>query len=159
MADNYLERRMDDYRSGRLAAPARPSASRRPKEGSVVLPFAPSDILVAGDTLSDVAEAIMSALVAARCRVCFTAPDEQARAGNLAAQRSGAMFIPSSAIRRLPELRPEGFGAEITVGDTTVILGPGKTVEFTASTPAATVARAVLCLLTFPASTAIVRLE
>ena len=89
MADNYLERRMEDLRSGRLAADtARMRAktpARNPHRLSVVFPE--MRILVA-DGLSDFGKALVKAFRSVGMKVAFCATD--ATEGRRFAQESGA---------------------------------------------------------------------
>lgn len=89
MADNYLERRMEDLRSGLLAADtARMRAktpARNPHRLSVVFPE--MRILVA-DGLSDFGKALVKAFRSVGMKVAFCATD--ATEGRRFAQESGA---------------------------------------------------------------------
>lgn len=89
MADNYLERRMEDLRSGRLTADtARMRAkapARNPHRLSVVFPE--MRILVA-DGLSDFGKALVKAFRSVGMKVAFCATD--ATEGRRFAQESGA---------------------------------------------------------------------
>lgn len=81
MADNYIERQMEDFRAGRLGG-VRRGAPAGPR---VRVPFI-------GDP--GATEAIVRALRQEGFRVDFTLGDT--RAGNLIAQRTGARFLPSA---------------------------------------------------------------
>ncbi len=62
MADNYLEKRMDDYRSGRLSVRRRAGMSPRAvagRAGDMVVPFPPMRILVVSGSLSPLAAEIV----------------------------------------------------------------------------------------------------
>lgn len=93
MADNYLERRMDDYRAGKLSAPRRKTAtssaatSATPAlEGSRVM------IRCGSTSASPRAAALTSLLAAAGCRVAFT--DTDSHGGTLLARSTGAQCHP-----------------------------------------------------------------
>lgn len=78
MADNYLEKRMEDYRRG-----GGRTVVRRPQAGVRFLIVAALD---AG------AEAVVEKLQKGGCRVAFMEVDH--RRGSEFAQRSGSLFIP-----------------------------------------------------------------
>lgn len=84
MADNYLERRMDDLRSGRLAASNKPTSTRQPKGRLAEL-----HAVITGSLTQDCIETA-SALRSAGASVDIIGSDS--RAGNAAAQKSGAKF-------------------------------------------------------------------
>ena len=86
MADNYLERRMEEYRSGKLSS--RPKAVRTVSrgEGDLVVHFPKLRVLIAGG-LDAVGRAIVGAFRQVDCRVAFF--DTDYRQGNLMAQSTG----------------------------------------------------------------------
>ena len=74
MADNYLEKRMADYRAGRPAGPVR-LAGRRP--GTAVLRYAPrTAVLYRPD--ADLAGPVIDIFAAASCRIAVIAPADPA---------------------------------------------------------------------------------
>ena len=101
MADNYLERKMEEYRSGKAAAPRRrliPSGARRPE---VTVPVGDLTVLVAG-----IDEQLVKAFAdaGARVRFCNTADEDSASAGRKLAEKSGAQYFPfdiAAALRQL----------------------------------------------------------
>lgn len=74
MADNYLEKRMADYRAGRAAGPVR-IAGRRP--GTAVIKYAPRTILLYR-LESDFATAIIDVFAAASCKIVVVAAADPA---------------------------------------------------------------------------------
>ena len=93
MADNYLERRMDDYRAGKLKAVRRPAArptadrgSLPELEGTRVLILSPSA------SASQRVSSLVRLLISAGCKVAFT--DSDSRAGNQLAQATGSQCHP-----------------------------------------------------------------
>ncbi len=94
MADNYLEKKMDEYRRS-SAAPAvkrrlSPSGER---PGVVSLRIAPLRVLVT-DVSDDYAAAIVRRLREAGCRVAFVAADD--KAGRALSQSTGSRYYPAS---------------------------------------------------------------
>ena len=94
MADNYLERRMEEYRNGTLAQSLRRSVAmtrKRPKSRYEAL-----RVLVICPSLNADAEKLIRSFAARRCRISF-ASDNRA-AGNALAQSCGARFYPTDDI-------------------------------------------------------------
>lgn len=95
MADNYLEKRMDDLRAGRIGAGNRPalSVSGRLKGagglGSLGEAYPGLRVFVAGGA-AGVGRALVKAFRDAGCRVAFC--DADARGGNATSQKLGARF-------------------------------------------------------------------
>ncbi len=107
MADNYLEKKMDEYRRGLLSAPARrkttPSGYARGCASFLPFPVGVK-ILMLTDSAS---ETELKALVDAGCRVAFTGNDR--KEGKSIAQSCGAQFHPvfagdEDAVRRSMDL-------------------------------------------------------
>lgn len=91
MADNYLERKMEEHRAGR-------GVSYRPKltptgkrQGELTVKFPPRRVFVTGGA-SGIGRAIVKAFCDAGCRVAFC--DIDAAAGSRTAQSLGARFYP-----------------------------------------------------------------
>lgn len=149
MADNFLERRMDDYRSGKLAAPKshkpRPMASGA-AQGAIDVKFEPCSLFVDVKRDSHLLATLLTYLVSAGCRVTFTLPADTELSGNRLAQSSGSMYVPSSQLHRLEQLRPEGFDRRVAVGDGEVTIECRK-VTFLPTTEPDSVACAVMFLL------------
>lgn len=94
MADNYLEKKMEEHRQG--GAPRRsprlsPSGNR---PGFLTIPFEPLSVAVVGD--GDVARAIVKAYADASCRVAFLGADR--RASTTFAQQSGSRYYPAVTV-------------------------------------------------------------
>lgn len=96
MADNYLENRMEEYRSGRLAARSRTTPSMRSprKNNGLVLSYGPMVTVMVADEVTPLLDAAVATFTAVGCRVAFTAGD--AKRGTELAQRTGARYYPSS---------------------------------------------------------------
>lgn len=94
MADNYLENRMEEYRSGRLASRSRTSVSMRAprKNNQLTLTYPPMSVIVFALELDDFVAATVAALAGVGCKVAFTAQD--AKESNLLAQRTGSRYYP-----------------------------------------------------------------
>lgn len=101
MADNYLEHRMDDYRSGRLTPrhTAAHAASAMAASGASPLALTPCRVFI--DTGLD-AESVLVLVRRFRdagCRVAFTLAADEGR-GNAVAQQTGARFYPARLAAR-----------------------------------------------------------
>lgn len=94
MADNYLERRMDDYRSGRLNKPVRTAKHNKSASAAEVQPLTGQRVFikVPSASASPRAIAMITLLRSAGCRVAFT--DSDITAGNRLAQSTGAQCHP-----------------------------------------------------------------
>ncbi|MCM1027996.1 MAG: SDR family oxidoreductase [Pseudoflavonifractor sp.] len=128
MADNYLERRMEDYRSGRLRATSRgsKSATATPLPSSVAETLGPSTrilILTRSASASSRARALIGLMRMPGCRVAFT--DINSAEGTRLAQATGAQCHPidwtdEAALERsrgLIERRWGGIDVEVVVND------------------------------------------
>lgn len=102
MADNYLERKMEEYRRGKTAAPRRriiPSGAVRPQ---VTVPLGDVTVLVAG---ADEPLVTAFANAGAAVRFCNAAGDGAAlSAGRRLAERTGARYLPFSEAEALAML-------------------------------------------------------
>lgn len=92
MADDYIGKKMDDYRRGTL----RPTPPRRltpsgGRPGTLSVKFPPRRVFVTGGA-HGIGRAVVAALTAAGCRVAFC--DCDSRAGALTAQHTGSQFHP-----------------------------------------------------------------
>lgn len=90
MADNYLERRMEDLRNGNISrslSPHRPGSSPSALTGMRVLVC---------DATGDAGVELVRKFRKAGCRTAFLSVDR--KAGNLLAQESGARFYPCDSI-------------------------------------------------------------
>lgn len=90
MADNYLEKKMEEYRSGKSAAG---KFSRKPSQGYFALKMSGLRILLAGAVTPE-ADVCIRKLAASGCKVAFY--DRNRGAGY--AQQSGALYIPTDDI-------------------------------------------------------------
>ena len=90
MADNYLERKMDEYRSGKRAGAPRRLTPTGQKAGTVTLPIERLEVFV---TSPDIA--LIAAFANTGCRVSFCGEDR--REGMRIAERTGARFYPYPA--------------------------------------------------------------
>ena len=91
MADNYLERKMEDYRSGKGGASKTKRVSTLSKPGTISVKFPPRRVFVTGGA-SGIGRAIVEAFRKADCRVAFC--DIDSKAGTATAQATGAQFYP-----------------------------------------------------------------
>lgn len=100
MADNYIEKKMEDLRSGaairhtsRRSAIGPSAAGTVP--GDLTLHFPEMRIFVAGNATTPLGEAIVIAMREVGCKVAFSGAD--ADRGKAMAQELGAQFHPLSA--------------------------------------------------------------
>ena len=115
MADNWLERRMDDYRAGRLAAPrSKPTKPSTPTP-SRIAPLAGSRIFIRCRSVSasPAATALVRMLASTGCKIAFT--DTDSVAGNRLAQDTGTQCHPIDiadevALKRSIELVTRRWG-------------------------------------------------
>ncbi len=91
MPDNYLERKMEEYRSGKNSRPAvrRPKGSASP--GTVNMKFPPRRVFITGGA-KGIGRAIVEVFRNADCRVAFC--DIDSKAGTATAQATGSRFYP-----------------------------------------------------------------
>lgn len=89
MADNYLERRMEDLRAGRIGASASVSTVGARRKGYIQVPFPPRRVIVTGGA-NGIGLAISRAFLKAGCKVAVMDCDEEA--GNLIAAGEGVRF-------------------------------------------------------------------
>lgn len=96
MADNYLEKKMDEYRRGMAVKPTRrhltPSGNR---PGTVSMKIEALRVLVT-DAANDFSAAIVRRLREVGCRVAFVSADD--KAGRTLAQATGSRYYPSSFV-------------------------------------------------------------
>jgi len=95
MADNYLERKMEDYRSGKLAIKSKSRfkpGSLRPATGFDVAVVSGKCVLICGDCLDGIGHELMKLFRSVGCKVAFC--DIDVRRGTAEAQSSGCRFYP-----------------------------------------------------------------
>lgn len=131
MADNYLERRMEDYRSGRLAVkkPVRPARTRGGGDSGVMtLEFPPMNVLVSTPILSPLSEALVRMARTLGARVAVLSDD---RAGGArVAQECGARFYPSLPLAEvLADLAARWGGVDVAFSPEGVDVGDARLIE------------------------------
>lgn len=101
MADNYLEHRMDDYRSGRLTPrhTAAHAATATAAFGASSLALTPCRVFIDSGLDAGSVLALVRSFRDAGCRVAFTLADDEGR-GNAVAQQTGARFYPARLAAR-----------------------------------------------------------
>lgn len=95
MADNYLERKMEEYRAGKLTG--KTSMKHR---GSTLIPATGYDVellgtkrvLVVGDCLKDSGLELLKLFRSIGCKVAFC--DKDSKQGSAIAQQTGCRFYP-----------------------------------------------------------------
>lgn len=91
MADNYLEKKMEEYRSGKLQKRPVKHTPTGAKPGTMLVKFPPRRVFVTGGA-SGIGRAIVEAFRKADCKVAFCDIDN--KTGNATAQATGAQFHP-----------------------------------------------------------------
>lgn len=91
MADNYIERRMEDMRSGKLSSHHASSTMAKPRKGYLQIPFPSRRVLVTGGA-NGIGLAIARAFLKLGCTVAVF--DCDAESGKLLASKEGIRFYP-----------------------------------------------------------------
>ncbi|MCI8999338.1 MAG: SDR family oxidoreductase [Muribaculaceae bacterium] len=95
MADNYLERKMEEYRSGKLAKGnqnKRKSSTLFPATGYDLNLISAQRVVIIGDCISGKGRELLKLFRSLGCRVAFC--DKNMKEGNALAQQTGARFYP-----------------------------------------------------------------
>lgn len=109
MADNYLEKRMEDYARGRLGNHA---AARTRRAGTAVIKYPPQGVLIIGAG-NERSRAVVRRLVEAGNRVAFTATDRAE--GTSLAQQCGGRFYPAEPAAVAQDLQKRGEGVDAVI--------------------------------------------
>lgn len=91
MADNYLERKMEEYRSGKSQQRVVKHTPSGAKPGTINIKFPSRRVFVTGGA-KGIGRSIVEAFRNADCRVAFC--DNDRKAGTATAQATGAQFYP-----------------------------------------------------------------
>lgn len=95
MADNYLEKKMEEYRSGALSRPnVRRHSPSGARPGTVSFKIDQLRVLVT-DGSTNAAQAVIRKLRDAGCRVAFVSADD--KAGRTLSQATGSRYYPAAA--------------------------------------------------------------
>jgi len=128
MADNYLERRMEDYRAGKLsvARSARRVVSSGVAKGDLLVHYPRLRVFVAGGA-HGIGKSIVKAFRSVDCRVAFI--DSDAVAGNAVSQCLGARFYHADVV---DQVRLEKCMADIFAvwGDIDVLVNNAEIAGF-----------------------------
>lgn len=111
MADNYLERRMEEHRLAQHGGVNRRHVTGL-KRGQVAVDYPSMRILVAGAD-DDCGQAVVSGFRRMGCRVALTAAN--VKVGTAMAQRSGAQYHPGGVMEALERLAAAGDSVEVLV--------------------------------------------
>ncbi|MCM1451377.1 MAG: hypothetical protein NC102_03905 [Clostridium sp.] len=114
MADNYLERKMEEHRKGGAPSFRRKLTPTGQRPGKVIIDFPPFNAFVS-NVASECGAAVVKALCDAGCRVAFSHLDE--KAGSALAQRCGAQFHPGNLTfaQSMERLRKSWGKVDITI--------------------------------------------
>ena len=114
MADNYLERRMEDYRSGKrtVYSTGRKQKSNTLRDDEIAVRFPQQNVFVTGGA-GGIGQAIVKRFREAGCKVAFC--DIDSSKGNATAQATGALFIPcdvtdTEALQRCMDMVADRWG-------------------------------------------------
>lgn len=118
MADNYLEKRMDDYRSGKLSGRRVRSVSRKEgmAEGEMRICFPPMRILVAGGRLSPLAAVVVRQARAIGLNVAIMS-DARKEASSLSQSVGARLYLSMSAAEVLADLDRHWGGVDVVLAD------------------------------------------
>jgi len=135
MADNYLERRMEEYRRSRQGAAAGHAKRSTPslKPGQIAVDYPAIRVFVT-DAMSPAGEAVIEAFRRFNCRVAFSCDDRTY--GNRLAQKTGAQFHPDgtkSALQRLADAGDPAtviinLGSDIPGGNIPTLIPPANVI-------------------------------
>lgn len=162
MADNYLENRMEAYRSGRLSRQSHstPAMRRPPRPDSLTLVYPEFAVAVCAPGFSPLLCEVVAAFRSVGSQVSFCSPQESDEA-TLYAQRIGARYYPAAGHTResmLADLdaRHTVPACVIDLSDTSAVFSlPGQSgvpVPFQPSATSQAVAR-LLLFLAHPSNT------
>lgn len=91
MADNYLERKMEEYRSGKTQQRVVKRTPSGAKPGTINIKFPSRRVFITGGA-KGIGRAIVEAFRNADCKVAFC--DKDSKTGTATAQATGAQFYP-----------------------------------------------------------------
>lgn len=91
MADNYLEKKFEEYAAQKSGVKVKKVVQTTPRPGYVEVKFPPRRVLVTGGA-AGIGKAVVQAFRHAGCRVAFC--DNDRKKGTLTAQACGARFYP-----------------------------------------------------------------
>lgn len=92
MADNYLERKMEEYRSGKLSVRVKSGVSRSLPKGKIAVDFPPRTVILAAPAIGPVCRAVVKSFIDAGCRVALVSACHKEATG--LARSFGARFYP-----------------------------------------------------------------
>lgn len=92
MADNYLERKMEEYRAGKLSVRPKTVASRSLPKGKIAVDFPPRTVILAAATVGPLCRAVVKVFIDAGCRVALVSVSHK-EATELV-RSCGARFYP-----------------------------------------------------------------
>lgn len=152
MADNYLEKRMADYRAGRLSAPRGASSKKAPSYGALTIKYAKTRALIAVPPEVPPANierltALARTLRGVDFQVALSGADA---AGQALAQRYGLRFYPSKILRAdlLADLSKRWGGVDVTISCFGApVAQDGIELTYPADADADAVSRALLFML------------
>ncbi len=109
MADNYLEKRMEDYVRGRQVSAPRHAG---PRPGWLNLRYPPLTVFVRNADTS-AGEAVVGLFVQSGCKVVFTASGR--KSGTDVARRCGGRFYPVDTPSMLADMHRRGEAPDVEV--------------------------------------------
>ncbi len=132
MADNYLERKMEEYRSGKLSARVKSGVSRSLPKGKIAVDFPPRTIILAAAAIGPVCRAVVKSFIDAGCRVALVSARHK-EATELA-RSFGARFYPvagfsPASLDSVLDSVVEDVTSHWNIPDTFISVSDGKDAE------------------------------
>ena len=128
MADNYLERKMEEYRSGKLSARVKSGVSRSLPKGKIAVDFPPRTVILAAAAIGPVCRAVVKSFIDAGCRVALVSASHK-EATELA-RSFGARFYPVAGFSPASiDSVVEDVTSHWNIPDTFISVSDGKDAE------------------------------
>ncbi len=132
MADNYLERKMEEYRSGKLSARVKSGVSRSLPKGKIAVDFPPRTVILAAAAIGPVCRAVVKSFIDAGCRVALVSASHK-EATELA-RSFGARFYPvagfsPASLDSVLDSVVEDVTSHWNIPDTFISVSDGKDAE------------------------------
>lgn len=132
MADNYLERKMEEYRSGKLSARVKSGVSRSLPKGKIAVDFPPRTVILAAPAIGPVCRAVVKSFIDAGCRVALVSARHK-EATELA-RSFGARFYPvagfsPASLDSVLDSVVEDVTSHWNIPDTFISVSDGKDAE------------------------------
>ena len=128
MADNYLERKMEEYRSGKLSARVKSGVPRSLPKGKIAVDFPLRTVILAAAAIGPVCRAVVKSFIDAGCRVALVSACHK-EATELA-RSFGARFYPVAGFSPASiDSVVEDVTSHWNIPDTFISLSDGRNAE------------------------------